>query len=560
MAISGSEAQEKLTQLLSRIDAGEQTLRQQVKGSERSALLEIIRAVDSVGYFRAFAPNHRVSDLPSYLDICWLGASRALSLFLPNGMLGPGAMWARTSDSRSLWASGLLYRSGLVSHLRRLVDLVRYELATLEATASGAIRFVVLAGDLEAVDRQAIVWYTRHLKKSDRPFLDALEADRGAWVIQELERRVEVDATFDIKYSSSRELEEYFETYAELRARSLPGNDSLPDDSKIGPLTFGQYRTAIVSGMARCLKHSAFVDTLLARPTAPAPRDILTIFSFDHELRDQWGGLLGLKDTEASMMLEIIGMSPVDAAHLRSIPDCPQALLIRGGDQCWHKPIFGGLNNPFPWTTRKLQRTFRRDWDRAVNAREATFRRNLRELFPEPRFYMPEKPHRLRRGRRDLTDIDAVILDRAAGTMAVFQLKWQDSFENSLSERASRQKNLTKEGNNWIEIVSRYCDGLSGEERALRLGVAKEIAGGAQSMCLFVLTRNAAKFSGGEPQDDRAAWMSWYDLLRRCLKARHAADPLLRLWRSGRRVQIPATDSRIETFELEGFQIETVVG
>ncbi|KAA1184373.1 hypothetical protein FP026_02985 [Rhizobium tropici] len=63
----------------------------------------------------------------------------------------------------------------------------------------------------------------------------------------------------------SRELEEYFETYAELRARGLPGNDSLPDDCRIGPLSFGQYRTAIVTGMARCLKHAAFVDTLPRR-------------------------------------------------------------------------------------------------------------------------------------------------------------------------------------------------------------------------------------------------------------------------------------------------------
>lgn len=554
----GMIAEQKLSALLAKIETSERALMAEVAGAERPILLEVIRAIDSIGYLRAFAPNHRVSDLPGYLDICWLGANRALSLFLPGGMVGPGVAWAPTSNDRSLWASSLLYRSGLISHLKRLVDFLRYGLATLELGKSGAIRFVITAADFEAIDRSAIVWFAQHIKKADRPFLKALEADQGEWVTKELEARVERDATFGIRYSSCRELEEYFETYAELRARGLPGNDSLPDDCRIGPLAFGQYRTAIVTGMARCLKHTAFVDTLLVRKNPPAAREILTIHAFDHELREQWGGLLGLKDDETNVMLEVLGISPSDVAQLNSVPDCPQALLIRGGDQCWHKPVFGGLNNPFPWVNRKLQRMFRSDWDRAVNLREAAFRDDLRALFPEPRFFMPSKPRRLRDGGRVLTDIDAAIFDRQTGTLAVFQIKWQDSFENSLTERASRQRNLVKEGNSWIEIVSNYCAGLSGNERALQLGLPKDMASSAKAMCLFVLTRNGAKFSGGEAQDNRAAWFSWIDLLKSCHALRPGKDPLLELWKSGRRAHPPQGHKGVQSFELDGVKIESV--
>ncbi|WEO64063.1 hypothetical protein [Rhizobium rhizogenes] len=531
---------------------------EEVAGAERPALLEVIRAIDSIGYLQAFAPNYRVSDLPGYLDICWLGANRALSLFLPAGMVGPGAAWAPTSNDRSLWASSLLYRSGLISHLKRLVDFLRYDLATLELSKSGAIRFVITAADFEAIDRDAIAWFGQHINKTNRPFLDALEADQGKWVTQQLEARVERDATFGIRYSSSRELEEYFETCAELRVRGLPGNDSLPDECQIGPLTFGQYRTAIVTGMARCLKHTAFVDTLLIRQNPPAARDILSIYAFDHELREQWGALLGLKDDEADVMFEVLGISPSDVAHLKLIPDCPQALLIRGGDQCWHKPVFGGLNNPFPWVNRKLQRTFRSDWDRAVNLRESAFRDDLRALFPEPRFFMPSKPRRLRAGGRVLTDIDAAIFDRNTGTLAVFQIKWQDSFENSLTERASRQSNLVKEGNAWIEIVSNYCAGLGGDEQALQLGLPKDMASSAKAMCLFVLTRNGAKFSGGEAQDNRAAWLSWFDLLKRSHTLKPGKDPLMELWKSGRQARPPRGRRGVQSFELDGVKIESV--
>ncbi|WP_172724335.1 hypothetical protein [Neorhizobium tomejilense] len=551
-------AEQKLSALLANIEASEMALVEEVAGTDRSVLLEVIRAIDSIGYLRAFAPNRRVSDHPGYLDICWLGANRALSLFLPGGMVGPGAAWAPTNNDQSRWASSLLYRSGLISHLKRLVDFLRYGLATLELSKSGAIRLVITATDFEAVDRNAIVWFTQHIKKADRPFLKALEADQGEWVTKELEARVQRDATFGIRYSSSRELEEYFETYAELRARGLPGNDSLPDDCRIGPLSFGQYRTAIETGMARCLKHTAFVDTLLVRENPPAARDILTIFAFDHELREQWGGLLGLKDDEADVMLEVLGISPSDVTHLKLIPDCPQALLIRGGDQCWHKPVFGGLNNPFPWVNRKLQRMFRSDWDRAVNLREAAFRDDLRALFPEPRFFMPSKPRRLREGGRVLTDIDAAIFDRQTGTLAVFQIKWQDSFENSLTERASRQSNLVKEGNAWIEVVSNHCAGLGGDERALQLGLPKDMAASAKTMCLFVLTRNGAKFSGGEAQDNRAAWFSWFDLLKRCHTLNPGKDLLLELWKSGRRDRPPLRRSGVQRFELDGVTIESI--
>jgi hypothetical protein len=86
------------------------------------------------------------------------------------------------------------------------------------------------------------------LKTVDRPILDALEAEQGEWVARELARCVGTDDTFGIRYSSSRELEEYFENYAELRSRSLPGHDSLPGESRIGPITYDQYRTAVVTG------------------------------------------------------------------------------------------------------------------------------------------------------------------------------------------------------------------------------------------------------------------------------------------------------------------------
>jgi hypothetical protein len=547
-----------LSSLLASIETRDTELRHSVVGSERLALLDLTRAIDSIGYLRAFAPGRKVSDLPGYVDISWLGAARALSMVSPNGMVGPGAAWSRPTPENSLWASATLYRAGLATHLNRLAGLIRHQLASLELSNSGALRFVITAGDLEAQDREAISWYAGHVRETAKPFLDRLRAEQGAWVGQELRRSVSEDPTFGIKYASSRDLESYFEAHAERRIAGLAGNDGLPPDSVIGPLTYGQFSQAVATGVARALKHSAFVKTLLSRGQRDTSRGILTVFEFDEALSEQWGDVLGLDAARMEVVMEMLGLSAADTKFLATTSDCPQALLVRGGNRCWHMPVFGGLHNPFSWLNRKLQRSFRRDWDKAVNAREALFREDLRRLFPEPRFFMADRPHVIRDGKRVLTDIDAVVVDRLSCTMAVFQLKWQDAFENSLAERASRQRNLVREGNDWIETVSRHCAGLDSKEHATRLGVNGELARQVREFRYFVLTRNGAQFSGGETKDRRAAWLSWYDLLKISHSVTKYHDPLSGIWKRGTNITKPKIYRGLQKFNVEGFDVEVI--
>lgn len=188
----------KLNALLTTIDDDEAEFRVRCAGSERILLLETIRAIDSIGYLRAFAPDRALSELPGYSEMSWLGASRAISSFLPTGMAGQGADWSPTNPELSQWASYRLYQSGLVSHLKRLTDLSKYGLADLKLSDDGAIRFVLTADDAEAIDRDAIEWFGRHVGAVQRPLLDALQADRGAWVAEQLRARV-----VKTKYSAS---------------------------------------------------------------------------------------------------------------------------------------------------------------------------------------------------------------------------------------------------------------------------------------------------------------------------------------------------------------------
>lgn len=547
----------KLQAILNHLDERDDWLRTRAAGLERPLLLNLLRVIDVAGYVRAHDPGRVVPGMPGYLDVGWMGAAHAIQLLAPAGMRGPGNVWHLPEPEQLAWATSFLYRAGLVVHLRRLAELVRYGLADVEVTGDRSLKFLIHARDREAIDRDAIDWYAGHVATMDAPVLKDFRNRYDAAVRTELAARVGTDPMFGIRYSSSRELEECFEFEAELRARTLPGHDALPFDARVGPLTFGEYRTAVVTGMARSLKHVAFVETLLARDPS-TPRAILTIHSHEEKLKDEWGGLLGLDDARSGVLLNIMGMTPDDVPELRKAWDCPQALIVRAGDVFWQQPVFGGLNNPFTWVTRKLRRTFRPDWDRAVNGRETTFRKDLRIVFDKPRFWFAPTTQKIRGPAGIKTDIDAIVIDRACGTMAIFQLKWQDAFENSLTERESRRRNLTAEGNAWTETVLSHCQDCSPQAAALRIGVPAAVANGVQAVRLFVLTRNAAQFSGPANQDARAAWLSWYDMLRQCNHAADDADPLCSVWHGGAHRQGERTIGGIQSFEVEGVRVETV--
>ncbi|THD81651.1 MAG: hypothetical protein E7812_02190 [Phenylobacterium sp.] len=527
-------------------------------GYERPVLLNILRSIDLTGYFRVYKPKYLVEGMPSYLDVTWMGLAHAIHLCGDAAMTGPGMAWRLPETDELRWADAFLYRAGLVTHFRRLAQLVRFGLATVEAKDSTSVRFLIHAQDRESRDRGAIDWYIGRMQMRDAPLLQAYSARNDAAMFAELKARVGPDPTFGIRYSSSRELEEHFEFRAELRAGRLPGHDCLSRESRIGPLAFGEWRHIVVTGMARSLKHASFVNMLVASGTQPSPAALMTIFSHETKIGGEWGGLHDLDPATTKVMLEVMGLSPTDRSELERTFDCPQALLVRGGDEFWIQPIFSGLHNPFTWVTRKLRRTFRSDWDRAVNAREATFREDLGALLTEPRFHMVPTPRKIRGPSGVKTDIDAIIVDRRCGTMALFQLKWQDAFENSLSERESRRRNLGSEGNAWVETVTRHFKGMSAREVANHLGVQPQLADTVARTRIIVLTRNAARFSGPEDQDRRAAWISWYDLLRRYEAVRRDADPLSKVWLGARRRDAPRPDRRRQGFDVDGIRVEVI--
>jgi hypothetical protein len=169
-------------------------------------------------------------------------------------------------------------------------------------------------------------------------------------------------------------------------------------------------------------------------------------------------------------------------------------------------PMFGGLMNACAGLVWHLRKTYRRDWDRAVDGRERLFRDDLRALFSPDRYFVSDRGFPLRRSDgSELTDIDAAIVDRDTKTVALVQLKWHDIYGHSLSERNSRRINLLK-AEQWVDRVSGWVNGRTAGEIADVLGLP---AGGTRPPILLVIARHAAQFAGDTKYDSRATWISW---------------------------------------------------
>jgi hypothetical protein len=177
---------------------------------------------------------------------------------------------------------------------------------------------------------------------------------------------------------------------------------------------------------------------------------------------------------------------------------------------------------------RTLRLRHTRDWDKAVDGREVYFREDLKSHFAEPRFHVPDNGMTLRRDDgSQITDIDAVILDRETGSLALVQLKWPDIYGMSPKERESRRLNLLK-ANDWVDRLAAWIAGRSARQVAKALGMPDGASDSKQPV-LLIVPRYTARFTLNDCLDDRAAWAAWPEVARMRIEEKQAVDPLAEL-------------------------------
>lgn len=494
------------------------------RGREKEAVIALVRVLDRLMIARMLddssgrtAETHRANDRFFVL----MGAATALRPFLASVKNQPGGVpWGPLSAAVYEFAYSYLGCCGRLAHLRRMASLERYGLARTSWTSTGLL-IEVQHGAPELALRFAVKGWRR---EGHEPLPGGESAERHWRRVRRKMRScvASVDGWF-IRYDNDMKIVSAYRRAASDYAVDFLEGEALPEDVQVGDRTFAEWRMTCDRALGRILCHIDFALQLQKKEPAIELGNVCTIFARREDVAAVWmeAGLAPerVAPTMDALTLTIDGLDEWERAH--EIP-CPYYVDL--GRDFVMLPCFGALSNPYFALFRHLRKVHRPDWDRGVDLREVVFRKDLAVAFAEPRFSVPARGYKLRRSDGSiLTDVDAVIVDRVSGAVALVQLKWHDVFGHSLAERESRRRNLLQ-ANEWVDRVSHWVDGRDSAVIADELGMPG--SGSSAPPMLYVIARYAARFGGERDQDPRASWLGWYEILH-ALESGEFGDPLV---------------------------------
>lgn len=306
-----------------------------------------------------------------------------------------------------------------------------------------------------------------------------------------------------------------------------------PGNALIGGSPFSLYQAAVALLAGFALKHIDFVATLKGQHPELLWRNLLTIPVDRQPLIDVLSSILDVSQEAAEQAIQALTLDTSNV-HRHSRPGGQSVPFIRIASNALLRSTLGILGNPWGFLLEEIRERFPHDWDRATSLREPVFQRELYDLFPEPSLVKIPGTVRIRRSLRGptSTDLDAVVYDRRTGTLAIFQLKWQDTFGSSMRARESRKQNFLRSSNAWIQVVRSWLNSASPESIAQHLRLSPSVPIDPSRCRIFVLGRNFAHFSGDGQMDTQAAWGHWPQFVRLSVESATAENRIEALHRA----------------------------
>jgi hypothetical protein len=526
------------------------------KGREQEGLISLVRVLDQIAVAPLWGLDAGVdrSTWKAKVSSAFVlhGASAGLRPFLSVVKDIPGGVpWGRSRLDEQRYSYSYLHACGELTFLRRMAELERYGLATSQTLGERRFRLEVAASVPEEALMAAMRSLAARLGESDERGHTAAEWAR---LHARMAKYVDTSDGWFIRYDNDWHIVSTYHDEAWRYGRRFLEAEALPDDVIIGDRSFGEWKHACEQAMGRVLAHMNFARLLQKKNPAINLSDVLTIFARKDDVRNVWeeAGIPAarIQATMTALTLGIDGLDDWDGAF-----ETPTPFHIDLGRDFVLLPVFGALTNPYFALFRHLRQFYREDWDRAVDRREGVFRSDIAKLFAEPRYLVPPRGFRLSREDGSLlTDIDAIVVDRQCGTLALMQLKWHDIFGFSLAERESRRRNLAK-ANDWTAKVVDWVGGRSSCEILRQLGIGVE--GSQCPPVLYVIARYAGRFSSDSRHDERASWLGWPELQNAMANDDVASDPLLLIPEQVMRYQqsFEAHATEEVTFNFPGLEI-----
>jgi hypothetical protein len=244
------------------------------------------------------------------------------------------------------------------------------------------------------------------------------------------------------------------------------------------------------------LKHIRFVDVGARKvPEANYPMS-LTIWKARSELTECLSQFTGMavQDISAALNLFTVNRNDVNYFQTERTPVIPMLIEVSGGYLL--SPVSSIFRNPFQGLRMLHEQRSSRTEASLRKPRENWMISDLCHLFLGNRYTIVDKPTRLKRGGQTVTDVDAAVLDRTIGALALFQLKWQDFNVYEIKKQRSKAKNFVDGVSMWAQKVKGWTSEFGTDGLCRSLQLKRGTYGHISSVRLFAIGRFASRFQG----------------------------------------------------------------
>jgi len=467
----------------------------------------IVRAMD------VFYSQHYKGDDDNNSIFYEMGYIKALNYLIGPAINEVGWITTVVDDKLWNWANTFIIHCGKIALVERFQLYLKAGITRLShIPEERAFHFTYISEDvdIENIDRKAADWYKKLLNDGfSKPNIDALLKEFGP-IQNKLFSIVQPWLGHMIQYQySDSDIDDYYQKLAYYRSASMFNQDLFPFESTFNGIPYAIFRDFAELNMAVSMKHKDFCEALIKKNETTNLPDIISLFCSRTETIQNAAGFLKLPVEVVKVLVDSLTLNLENKEYHVNREVSPAAPFIKIGADSLIQSSFGCEGNPYYFMNNELKRAFPNDYFKAVNEREQYFREQLYYIFDDNK-YMKVNKSVIIKINRIHTDIDAAILNKFTGTLALFQLKWQDPFGKSMKQRNSRMKNFYPKTVEWIDKISAWID--QNDQRLVLSSLGFDRVSAYSKILLFVVNRNAAHFSG-LGADKRVAWCTWYQVL-----------------------------------------------
>lgn len=464
-----------------------------------------------------------------------------------------GPEWLLPSAVEVKRAACLLADFSRLSGLKQLKQMIDFGLGEVTMPKPGDIRFTT-DPEFRTHELRETEFLARSAEREARWCVDsAAEESPEEWerVKDAMYKAVEPWRDVFIQYDSPREVRDYF-GYAALDAEALIANRfGIPDDAHFGGVPFKNYRSIVTGLVAWAESHIIYAILASKKYERVSAWNNIGLLQETKRIRHEIASVYEDPGEEIDQIADILTLTPDTVQFHAKDFESVGAPMIQVGDGFVFRPASTNFDGSYYYLHRELQRRFPRDWSRAIQQREDKFRATLYERLPEDRYWRLPRSANIKRDGKNLTDIDAALLDRRSGTLGIFQLKWQDPYERSLARRYSQQQNSEKRAGDWVERLEKMTESEGVELFENILPMPRELKATISRVLLFVIGRHRIRFSNPAIDEKYTAWLTMPQLEEYLALSGLADDDVLfSVWRQARNSAASMPESRFKRVEL----------